>query len=613
MAYSYYCTHCGKELSQDTVLFDMQYLLTRDDTRQFNILKFRMTQAELKAFLASGTPGEDGYHTCRLTLTEIMKFVGNANNLNNADIATLTLAEIDEYINAISNFTSSAGWGADDYDDYADDFEEEEGDELSAEPVAPYVKPQSVEGLEKIAKDLVDEIFVKDLLSKDLSVLQSIFAENEFYEFQLREENDTDNEGQPVLDGYCLVLENGLYGREFMNFKARVCGRCSTQVFEHAGTAPQKIVTFLGWGLASKTATILALVHYATNHMVFGLDDSIWKDAKPIDSVAYAEFLYKNGNVTRGLSDYPQGLGPQKYSLHCGAFSPTIFRIRDRNGKYHIFTIQDTPVEIAYGGYINWKKVHEEIPGIFNSDAFVLCLDAAWLTNDKRPGVSVAEMITQSFRYLEEIQGRRAQHNGVTTNVPTMLLFTKCPELEDTTVAEVTRRVNLPLDSVYLLKEEKRQIATNSMYCLVNNTFSRFYQLDKSYHAAMRCTAYGHYPCYEGDVERGGVTPHPPTPKNIDLLMRWLLSVTGCIPTEAKLDGKPGEQTYRVGYRLERPQFRSQNPLPGKEVEESMARCALFENPGYFDREFVLKHDRGPFVLGPVRLDAKLHPDTNDR
>ena len=41
----------------------MQYLLTRDDTNPFNILKYRMTMEEFEKFLAAGTEGDHGYRT----------------------------------------------------------------------------------------------------------------------------------------------------------------------------------------------------------------------------------------------------------------------------------------------------------------------------------------------------------------------------------------------------------------------------------------------------------------------------------------------------------------------------------------------------------------------
>ena len=47
MSHKYFCTHCGRELTQDTVLFDMQYLLTGNAKERFDILSFRLTKAEL--------------------------------------------------------------------------------------------------------------------------------------------------------------------------------------------------------------------------------------------------------------------------------------------------------------------------------------------------------------------------------------------------------------------------------------------------------------------------------------------------------------------------------------------------------------------------------------
>ena len=118
MAYDYYCMGCGKKLNQGSALFDMQYLLTRNLEKKFQILKFRMTEAELKAMIMGSVPAENGYRSCVISFEAIMSFIGNYNNLNqgkeyteknaegntssvyasDADIAGLTLAEIDAYI-----------------------------------------------------------------------------------------------------------------------------------------------------------------------------------------------------------------------------------------------------------------------------------------------------------------------------------------------------------------------------------------------------------------------------------------------------------------------------------------------------------------------------------
>ena len=55
MTYNYYCTYCGRELKQSTVLFDMQPVLIGSEESRFRILSFRMTKAELEALIDSGT------------------------------------------------------------------------------------------------------------------------------------------------------------------------------------------------------------------------------------------------------------------------------------------------------------------------------------------------------------------------------------------------------------------------------------------------------------------------------------------------------------------------------------------------------------------------------
>ena len=626
MGYDYYCSHCGKQLNQNTVLFDMQYLLTRDDTRQFNILKYRMTLAELQKLLASGTPGEHGYKTCRLTMADIMAVVGNQNNLNDGNIAGLTLAEINDYINA--NLGTAAGpqkGPADDYDDYADEFEEEEED-LSAEAAAPYVKPPSITMLENKSKALVDEIFIKDLLSKDLSVLQSIFAENAAYEFQIREENDTDNEGKDVLDGYDLKSVGGT-----LPIKARVCSKCGTPVFEHAGTAKHQAVAFIGSPKAGKTSTILALTHYATFYMDNGFGGGkVWEGCQTIDSVASVQQLDKTARKNLDLDNYGQGIAPAKTAAEKreDAYSVT-FRLSNKaeGKKRYLLTLIDLPGELCVeDGKVQKKKVQDLFPVALTCDAFVLCFDTQSLSG-KNGTQAPSQLVADVCNWADQFQYMRAQHNGLDTYVPTMVLFTKCEELEDPNAPVPPMKPMMPLDRMYLLKTEKQQIAGNKMYQFVSERFSNYGQLDKAYHAMMRCSPFGYNaPSLDivQEAQKKGTTAdvHTPAPKNIDYLMRWLLSVTGCIPTEASFSRGPNDIPYRLqNFCITRPQLRSENPgvtadkthVFVGDVEESMARCALFENPGYFDKEYVAKHDKGKFVLGPVQLDDKLHPNTNAR
>ena len=621
MGYDYYCSHCGKQLNQNTVLFDMQYLLTRDDTRQFNILKYRMTLAELEKLIASGTPGEHGYKTCRLTMADIMAVVGNRNNLNDSNIAGLTLAEINDYINANLGTASAAQQGpADDYDDYADDYEEEEED-LSAEAAAPYVKPPSITMLENKSKALVDEIFIKDLLSKDLSVLQGLFGENDVFEIQIRGESDTDNEGQPVLEGYSLKSVGGA-----LRVKARVCSQCGAKVFEHAGTAKHQAVAFIGSPKAGKTSTILALTHYATHYMDNGFGGAqVWEGCQTIDTVSSVQQLDLTQRKETDLENYGEGIAPAKTKAETreDAYSVT-FRLSNsvEGNKRYLLTLIDLPGELCVeDGKVQWAKVQNLFPVALTCDAFVLCFDTQSLAG-KNGVKSPTQLVASVCNWADEFQSMRARHNGLETYVPTMVLFTKCEELEDPDAPVPPMKPMMPLDRMYLLKTEKQQIAGNKMYRYVSDRFSEYGQLDKAYHAMMRCSPFG-YNAPDAEVvqkaKESGTTAsvHSPAPKNIDYLMRWLLSVTGCIPTEASFSRGATDIPYKLqNFCITRPQLRSQNPgVTGKvgDVEESMARCALFENPGYFDREYVAKHDKGKFVLGPLQFEDKMHPDTNAR
>ena len=98
MPCEYYCTNCGRKLSQDTVLFDMQYILTKQESNKFSILKFRLTLPALTALYNAGTPLEDNFRTCQLTLSELMAFISDGNNLNDSAVAGLTMADIDAYL-----------------------------------------------------------------------------------------------------------------------------------------------------------------------------------------------------------------------------------------------------------------------------------------------------------------------------------------------------------------------------------------------------------------------------------------------------------------------------------------------------------------------------------
>jgi hypothetical protein len=87
---------------------------------------------------------------------------------------------------------------------------------------------------------------------------------------------------------------------------------------------------------------------------------------------------------------------------------------------------------------------------------------------------------------------------------------------------------------------------------------------------------------------------HPPVVKNLDRLMRWILMVSGCIPATGEYRFDVEEDTYKLSTFIDRPQYRTENPLHTTVLDtfenmcqEAMARCVLFTNPGCYDVDFV--------------------------
>ncbi len=608
MGYDYYCMGCGKQLSQQTVLFDMQYLLTRDVKRKFNILKFRMTEAELKALVASGTPTENGYRACKLTLPQIMGYIGNTNNLrdpNRADdalIASLTLDEIAEYQKQGMTVTSAA---AQQKDDFLDDDELEEEEDLGDEVEAPYVTPASIQAIENKDTALTDRAFTQNSLRSDFEVLQGLFDENGIFAFQIKEECDIDNEKRDVLIGYSLNLTVG----GFLKVEARVCPKCGTRVFSHAGTAKHQAVAFIGYQAAGKTSTILALAHYAESYMITGFGSEIWNGCETVDTVATVELLDPSPRLEADLKSYTDGIAPPKTKAgkRADAYSATFLIKNKAQHRNYLFTLTDLPGELCFeDGTVDWANVQNNFPVALSCDAFVACFD----TQSMQGGGRAAKKVTNVCKWADAFQQMRASHNQVNTYVPTMLLFTKCQDLEDPNAPALPNKMLKPLDQMYSLKNEKRHIMGNQVYNFVREQFQEQGQLQKAYHAMMRCSPFGYKAPSQDEITAGAVA-HPPVPKNIDKLMRWLLSVSGSIPTEATFALNPRAIPYILDdFCIARPQLRSENPLEDCDVDESMARCALFENPGQFDKAFVGKYD-SKAMLFVVRANSKMHPNTN--
>lgn len=639
MAYDYYCMGCGKKLQQDTVLFDMQYLLTKDQKKSFQILKFRMTQEELWALLVNAEPRENGYRGTHLTLPEVMTIISNSNNLNDPTIAALTMGDIVAYIeNGNTEAKNAAAKQASDFDLFGsiddEDKESEEGQEQT--PEKEYVAPGCILAIE--AKDTTnkDRAFTQAVLRGDLEILRAAFYHDNTIDLQLRARTENDNEEQKVLVGYDAHFPVGNF---YLSADARVCCGCGTPVFKHAGTATHQAIAFIGYQSSGKTSTILALTHYAQNHLMVDLTDfgdasaSVWKNSPTIPEVASIELLDRNHRLLEDIKGYSHGLAPAKTSatMRTDAYSAT-FRIKNRvEKKYYLLTLTDLPGELCdENGTLDSSTIQSVFPVALSCDAYVACFDTASIDPID---TGIQSWISNVCNWTDEFQRMRASKNQVEAYVPTMLLFTKCRDLEDPaelSAAKHTQPKKQPnkqekndaqrrfiQEQTYMLKNEQKCIANNGLYASVQDRFKEFGQLGNAYYAMMRCSPFGFAAPSAQDFENAKqkgieMEARVPEPKNVAVLMRWLLSVSGCIPTEGsyRRNGGTSDPLVLNNYCIARPQLRTENPTADNDLSEALARCTLFENPGYFDVEILKKYDT-PWQLRLVRLNSRRKPNTN--
>jgi hypothetical protein len=175
---------------------------------------------------------------------------------------------------------------------------------------------------------------------------------------------------------------------------------------------------------------------------------------------------------------------------------------------------------------------------------------------------------------------------------PVMILYTKCPELEG--AGEKTKH-SAPIDRIkysYIFRDERNAISKNQVYGAVGQQFENYDNLKNVYISRLRCSPYG-FPALPNDEAEGRL----PEPSNVDLLMRWILAVTGCIDPEATYypDHDDPHKTFSVSNNfISRAQYRAQVPVGtgnDGDVHEALNRCFLFENPGKVDELLVPNYD----------------------
>lgn len=637
MAHKYFCTHCGRELNQDLVLFDLQHVFTGSSKEHFDILSFRLTKAEWEQMIASGTRGDLNYVHYNLSFGEFMGIVGNANNLNDSVIQGLTMEQVNAFLEELKKKEYGAAAAAEEEeedDEFGDlfgdigadadtDLEEEDEDEAMDQ------WPEPIKALR--AKDTTNKRLqeTQNMLRRDLTILKNLFGEDGSYRMEFLPLEEDDDHHQKVLYGYRTFA--GAARRNTTVTNARKCRHCGRSLFDHAGTAEHRTVAFIGDQSSGKTSTILAMAHYAYSAMRGAVStDPIWGKSKALGSVQDVELISPDERLRKDLDKYEEGISPPKTSASRreDAYSAT-FRVRNRAqmDKYYILTLTDLPGELCdpQNGTIDIDNIMNNFPVALACEMFILCFDATTAVGSK-----VNRMVDNVCKWANQFQGARAEYwrNAVTDPkkgigedgcfAPVMILYTKCPELESREEQELNKRRRRSADRVaesYVFNAERLEINENEIYNLAGSRFKEYDNLKNVFMSRLRCSPFGYPAPGELEVKQGAKTQMP-TPTHIDDLMRWVLSVTGCIDTEAVFYPDLTDHGTRFcppNNFIVRPQYRIQKPAgEGKngDLNEALARCYLFENPGAIDRSLVEVYDNNARLM-QARFKAGLARNNN--
>lgn len=631
MAHKYFCTHCGRELNQDNVLFDLQHVLTGDSRERFDILSFRLTKEELDRLITTGKRGDLNYVHYELSFAEFLQFVSNGNNLNDPAIQSLTMEQITSFLEELKK----KEYGEEQFDEDEEDDEldslfgglgdDEEEDDLSSDIAAEADNwPEAIKVLR--AKDTTNKRLeeTQNMLRRDLTILKNIFGASGSYRMEFLPLEEDDDHHMKVLYGY--RSNAGTARRNTTVKSARMCRYCGRPVFDHAGTAEHRTVAFIGDQSSGKTSTILAMAHYAYSAMRGAVStDPIWGKSKALGAVQDVELISPDDRLRHDLEKYEEGIAPPKTSASRreDAYSAT-FRVKNRAqaDKYYILTLTDLPGELCdpNSGEIDIDNIMNNFPVALACEMFILCFDATTAVGSK-----VTRMVDNVCKWANQFQGARAEYwrNAVTDSsknageegcyAPVMILYTKCPELENAGPADPNKRRRRSADRIaesYIFNSERMEINENEIYNLAGSRFKEYDNLKNVFLARLRCSPFGYAAPGELEVQKGA-EHHSPTPIHIDGLMKWVLSVTGCIDTEAvfRPDLTDASTRFTVpGNFIVRPQYRIQKPAgEGRngDLNEALARCYLFENPGAVDRSLLEVYDNSA-RLAQARFKAAL-------
>jgi len=455
--------------------------------------------------------------------------------------------------------------------------------------------------------------------------------------FSIRIITEPDDKKRPVVVG--AYIDTGSFKLSLS--ESRVCPKCGEDIFRKAGTALHKSIVFIGARASGKTTAILALTHYAINHMQNDIDDSIWQGSETLNCIDDVELLDRNGVLLREMSDYSVGFAPEKTNIskRSDAYSSTLL-IKSHAGDHQvtrILTLTDLPGELCKNdGKLDADRILNTFPVATVCDAFITCFDTGKVCSaageegavlqaeagkpDYGMSMPTGALISNTCDWADAFQSMLVRSGNHKSYVPMMLLYTKCREIEGNVEDAHDPAVLNPLQQVYMFSGEQADIVHNKKYSAVTRKLDTKGGMATSYQSMLRCSPLGYaaltrsaYESYKKNKNGFEAHVEKPTPKNIDKLMKWILCVTGCVPVTATYRPLKVSSYTLDSYYLARPQYRNQKPLAGSEVEEALARVCLFSNPGRYDEnlaKYSTQKSRLKMELAVMALSKKGNDET---
>lgn len=609
MPFEFSCVHCGKHLEQDQVLFDMSKLFRPDKEKTFNYLLFRLTAPELMELFKNGEEVEGHKHRRKisLTLSEILTCMTRPHNMMGVSLDWMTMEKIDYFLRYRKQSYVADPEEAKDNEVEAEEeagmtkAEREEKKRAKEAKIAakkeahqaelkPFVDIVSRQSDDQKSAAETDRL---DRLAEDLESLRSsLDKSDETFRTFLELDIQKTGLGDTLVSGWRFYPMDSLgrAGEVKIFEESRLCPECLGGVFEGAGTAQHRTVVFLGSHGTGKTSAILALTHLLRYCNTTNAQAQIW------NGIRLHQFLEKrmcspSKKMRMELEGYGKGVAPAKTDIiRVGAsvemhkaYSST-FKLVDSERTTTFLSLLDAPGEICKEG----KKEGEEAGGIdeamiekhfqvvLSSDAYVLCFEhpegrrkreereqekrkvaqnGGQETGEKgdhlEPSMEPAEMVCSWAEKIQEKRKAIYADRGIEVGyIPMLLLFTKCPNLEEEDEKKA-RADHVAKNDFYMYPTERNAIKRENDFAVLLDKFAKSGKLSESFYGLLRCSPYGFQSTSNDDrkiLEQAGRQEDydkVPAPQNVEKLLEWILGVTASVPVDLSSVGF-GSDCYLV-------------------------------------------------------------------